>query len=196
MKKQRQAISPQKKKPDTPPKNQKSSSFNKGILFGKQVLVALVGLFLLVQVKKSVDSYRWIYDDLLKGNMETIRKYPNLSTDERYILKMGFPISFMNHIKANTPDSAVILFPDSDVFANTKDPKQDLSGMLGWCSSKYAYYRLLYPRKVVFESEKEQSPFFEKITHVAIVNGWGYDYLKTSVPVEFRTNNAILPVQN
>ncbi|MCL2682695.1 MAG: hypothetical protein FWE63_04315 [Bacteroidales bacterium] len=178
-----------------PPKAPQKSWFDVVVRFGKQALVALAGLFLLVQAKNSAVGYRWVYDSLLKGNMEVIRKHPNLSVDERYVMKMGFPISYLNHIKQHTPDSAIILFPEPSVFLDTKDPNQNLSGMHGWSFSKYAYFRYLQPRKVVFANETD-SPYFEKITHVAIINEWGYDFLSYPVPLEHRPVNAILPIHS
>ena len=183
----------QKSKP--PQKFDSFFKFGKQLFkLGKQLLVALVGLFLLNQVEKSSDGYRWMYEDLLKKNMVTIKKYPEYSLEQRYQMKMGFSMAYIDYVKQNTPDTAVILFPDHQIISDTKDPKQNFSGMVGWCSTKYGYYRFLYPRKVVFESEKEQSPFFEKITHVAIINGWGYEYLSYPVPVEYQSINAISPI--
>ncbi|MDR0437667.1 MAG: hypothetical protein LBH22_05125 [Bacteroidales bacterium] len=179
-----------------PPKAPQKSSFDVVVKFGKQALIALVGLFLLIQIKNSADGYRWVYDSLLKGNMEVIKKHPNLSVDERYQLKIGFPIAFLNHIKQHTPDSAIILIPKHTVFSETpKDPNQSLRGMADWSYSKYAYFRYLQPRKVVFEWETD-SPYFEKVTHVAIINGWGYDYLSYPVHPEHRPNIAILPIHS
>jgi hypothetical protein len=182
------SLNPGSKPSPKPPKSH--SFFN----FGKQILVALVGLFLLVQAKKSVQSYDWVYNNLLKGNMETITKNPNRTVEERYQMRIGFPIVYMSHIKANTPDTAIILFPVCSVFQDTKEPNQDLSRMSLWCDGKAGYSRFLWPRKVVFESEKETSPFFERVTHVAIANGWGYDFLPYHVPDEYRINVGILPI--
>lgn len=178
------------------PKAQNPQKSHILVRIGKQFVVALVGLILIVQIKESSDGYKWVYEGLLKGNLELIKKYPNLSVDERYQMKMGFPLVYLNYIKQNTSDSAVILFPEVRFFSDTKDPKQDLSGIGDWGFTKYAYYRFLYPRKVVLEPEIEKSPFFEKVTHVAIINGWGYDYLKYSVPEEHRVYNTILSIHS
>ena len=196
MKKNNKFSSSQKKPIKTSKPVQKTATSNKIVLFGKQILVALAGLFLLYQVKESSEGYQWVYEGLLKGNMETIKKYPNLSVGERYKIKIGFPMYYFDYIKENTPDTAIILFPDFPVFLETKDPNQDLSGMHSWYVTKYAYYRFLYPRKVVFEAEKDASLFFKKVTHVAIVNGWGYDYLSYPVPEGSRVYNTVLPINS
>jgi len=39
----------------------------------------------------------------------------------------------------------------------------------------------LYPRQVVYESEKDKTKMYNKITYVAIVNNWGYDKLRYDI---------------
>ncbi|MDD5231399.1 MAG: hypothetical protein PHC43_08725, partial [Candidatus Marinimicrobia bacterium] len=50
----------------------------------------------------------------------------------------------------------------------------------------------LYPRRLVYEAEKEKNPFYDKVDYVAIVNFWGYDKLEYEVAQKIKLN--ILPV--
>ena len=51
----------------------------------------------------------------------------------------------------------------------------------------------LYPRKVVGENEKDSSPLYAQVTHVMIVDAWGYD--KLTYPVSRKEKYAVLPIR-
>lgn len=136
---------------------------------------------------KNVDGYTWVYDSLLKGNYKYITDNKHLSADEWREAKMGFSYKYLKHIRDNTPDTAVILMPERDIYF----PKEGKGDFEGDMSNKMWRLRVLYPRKIVDASEMENK-YATEITHVAIVNGWGYD--KLNYEVRDRVQYAVLPV--
>ena len=128
----------------------------------------------------------------LRIDMDIIRKYPlkNTTLDQRYSIVLDKTYSFMTTIKENTPVDAVILYPEYDAFfpAN-KSPVFKQWGV----TNKMWAIRFLYPRTIVKESELETSLYKEKITHVAIVNGWGHKYLSYELDKEYAIL-GVLPV--
>ena len=112
----------------------------------------------------------------LRVDMDIIRKNPikNTTLDQRYSIVLDDTYSYMTTIKENTPIDAVILYPEYDAFFPTnKSPTFKHWGV----ANKMWAIRFLYPRTIVKVSELETSLYKEKITHVAIVNGFGQEYL-------------------
>lgn len=150
------------------------------------LIVAVVALILKEGIQAQV-GYNWVYNGLLKGNMQTINAYPDLSFDEKMGMKLNSSYSYLMYIKEQTPENAVILWPSGADFMKEKSP---FSGELG--NKTYAL-RFLYPRKLVTPNELGKSHFEKEITHVAIVNGCGFDQLPYSINQPFE--HGILPVK-
>lgn len=52
----------------------------------------------------------------------------------------------------------------------------------------------VYPRKLIYHDEKDKYPeLYKTATHVAIINGWGYELLDYNV--QSRSAFAILPLK-
>jgi hypothetical protein len=154
----------------------------------KNVGVALVAGFLLSECLDVQQGYNWAYYSLMKGNMVTIRKYPNLTIEQRNEQKLGNDYAYLQFVKNSKPEDAVILYPSREDFfpEGVESPfKQDIS-------NKTWGLRFLYPRKLVLPSEMETNRYAKDITHVAIVNGRGLERLNYEVetPVEY----GVLPV--
>lgn len=118
-------------------------------------------------------GYDWLLNIMLKGNLETIEKYPDLTTQQRYEMKWGGgEISYVFKVKNETPDSAVILFP----------PKKNLQdvGFKSVVDLPWATY-FLYPRKVVYQDDSTKNPFYAQADYLISINGWGLD--KSPTPV-------------
>lgn len=156
-------------------------------VFTRNILFGFLAFLLILLCYKQQPGYKWTYDNLLRGNMEVIKKYRHLSTDKRNEMKIGFTYVYLRYLKQNTPDSAVILMPRSPAFRR-KDVRNPFGGE-PW--HKIWAARFLYPRKIVYEGEKDNK-YADHITHVAIVNGWGYDQLDYQVAQ--KVDNTVLPL--
>ncbi|MDR1416364.1 MAG: glycosyltransferase family 2 protein, partial [Prevotellaceae bacterium] len=111
----------------------------------------------------------------------------NATLDERYQMKLGFDYVFLNHIKQNTPEDAVILFPLKKC-TTEKGGDSQLSGNI---NSKYWVTHFVYPRRILYKDEQETNSRYSDVTHVAIVAGHGYEDL--NYPVMERYYFTVLP---
>ena len=114
---------------------------------------------------------RYIYKD-----MSAISKlsFKNTSLDERYTVVLKTTYTYFNLIKNNSPEDAVILYPDYDAFF--PENEEHVFNNPG-IANKMWVIRFLYPRKIVTQSELESSSYKDKITYVAIANGRGREFL-------------------
>jgi hypothetical protein len=93
----------------------------------------------------------------------------------------------LKYLRENTPENAVILLPPHSAIDTSEEMK-----FLN--SAEWVEY-FIFPRLCVGEDDKEKSKaLYEKVTHVAIVNGWGYDKLHYSP--EKRTSEIVLPIDS
>lgn len=136
-----------------------------------------------------VQGYDWMLNTMLKSNIDTINKYPDLNIDQRYELKWGGKvgygeIAYINRIKQQTPDSAIIIAPPRKLLTQVGFKS---SAELPWLT----YF--VYPRQVVYEDDKDSSKLYARANYVLAVNGWGFDKLN------YRVNNPqafmILPLK-
>ncbi|MEG1685127.1 MAG: hypothetical protein RR319_04180 [Bacteroides sp.] len=172
------------KKPD---KQQYSSSeYFRWIL--KNGILALIAYFLVFKLIDIQPGYNWIYNGLLKGNMEIIKEYPNITDDQKWEYKLGSTYTYLRFLKENTPPDAIILYPDANAFF----PKDKEKMFTGEPYNKMLALRFLYPRKLIIPSEIGKSHYASKATHVAIVNGFGYD--KLNYQPEHKIEHGVLPI--
>lgn len=181
---------------DKKEKNRQKSKNNpvpnrKGISFAwvvKNMVALIVVLFLLNKFVISIQpGYNWAYN-MLQKNLEYTRLYAQTTTDNRFEMKLGLSHVYLRYLKENTPENAVILLPSKEAFY----PEGEERIFSGEPYNKLWATRFLYPRRVVIPSELGVTPWSEKITHVAIVNGRGYEYLDYEVPE--KTPHIVLPI--
>lgn len=177
----------EQQKSKTERKNEKKPRF--AIVLLCNIVLLLFSWIIVVQLYQKMPGYRWVYSDLLKGNMELIHKYKNLPIETRYEMKLGYTYAYLRYITQQTPDSAVILMPGERSVYFPANRKTDFTGQP---YNKIWATRFLFPRKIVFEGEENNNKYANRITHVAIVNGWGYD--KLNYPVENPIGNTVLPL--
>ena len=112
-----------------------------------------------------------IYKDM---NAISKLSFKKTSLDERYSVVLKTTYTYFNLIKNNSPEDAVILYPDYNAFfPENEEPVFNNPGI----ASKMWAIRFLYPRIIITPAELESSSYKDKITYVAIVNGRGREFL-------------------
>jgi hypothetical protein len=166
---------------------QKKQSGSVSTTIGLNVLFLLLSFVFIKGLVMKQEGYGWALN-MLKGNMETIRQYPDLTVDERNSIKLGASFNFLKYLRENTPENAVIYLPAQSAFfpAGVKSP------FTGEPFNKLWATRFLYPRKIVTASEMGHNDYSDKLTHVAIVHGVGLDMLPYQVPQPF--DFGVLPI--
>lgn len=156
-------------------------------------MIALIISFLVVFVLyKTVGGYKWLWDTLVIGNIKMIRKYPDLTIEKKWEVKCGFDYTYLNFIKKNTPEDAIILMPsDSALYPEGQKSDFNTRNSAGVKNKAWSTY-FLYPRKVVYEREKESNPLYTKVNYVAIANYKGYE--KLSYKIDKKQKYYVLPI--
>lgn len=148
---------------------------------------------------KVTRGYRWAIHDLAFKNLENIEQVkqqlsmqradstPQALFEAKMNMKVGLYPMF-NYIKANTPENAVILLPEGDA-AVSNNSKWNFIYDPEWVE----YF--IYPRLCLAIGREDEHPELKnRITHVLIIEGKGYDRLKYNVPLDQRPQEAILPI--
>lgn len=165
--------------PATQPDHKQTPKDNwwKHFLGIRSMAVAMAGCFLLYTAISMEEGYQWVWNGLLKGNWTYIRQHRHASLEERNQMKMGFNYAYLNYIKKNTPDDAIILFP-------LKEHITEQSGNMklgGEITAKNWVTHFVYPRKALYKDEEATNPLYGRVTHVAIIAGHGYEDLEYEV---------------
>ena len=158
-------------------------------LFGwRSVIIGLIGIFVLKIAVSTDPGYNFVCHRLLFSNWEFIQEHKNLSYDQKLISKLGFSYVYVDHLKKNTPESAVILFPKKEYIRQkgSQEIRDEITNKV-WLAS------FLYPRKTVFEDERETNPLFKQANYAAIINTQGYNLLEYDV--EQKIEYALLPIK-
>lgn len=176
-----------KSNPKTPKQENapKTSSHPDGKWLLKNILFLLLALLLVKITFTEQPAYKWVYYNLLKGNMSLIKQYPDISFEQKMQMKLGVNYEYLHFIKQATPENAVILYPSQEAFSKEGSPFAHIYNKI------YAT-RFLYPRKLVLESELGVSKYADQINYVAIVNGEGKD--KLSYPTDSAYQHGVLPI--
>lgn len=171
-------------------KNKSPALTSKHIPFLNNLIITIFFVLLVFKLKDQNPGYKWVHETLIGANLKTIKKYKKLTFEQKQEAKMGFNAKYLNFIKNNTPDTAIILMPPDSIIFPSKG-KSEFNKYITrkvWCSY------IIYPRKIVYEREKHISPLYDNVTHVAIINGWGYN--KLTYRVNNRSNYTIMPIKN
>jgi len=176
------------KKKERAPQPAKKEDGSKSLAFLSAIFFNLIGgglavMFLYI-IFSNVQGYDWLYNTMLKNNFETIEKYPNLTIPERYEAKWGGEIGYINRIKQQTPDSAIILVPPKKILTQ--------AGFKSAVELPWLTY-FVYPRKVVYEDDKDSSKLYSHVNYVLAVNGWGFD--KVNYRIDKPEAFMILPMK-
>lgn len=142
----------------------------------RNIIIGTVFFISLSYLYNHSSSYKWLYEKFYKSNYSTIKNYSHYTIEERYQSKLGFYAKYMFFIKSHTPDTAIILMPPDSVIQAI-----DKKNRMGWLTSKRHSTYFLYPRKAIYKKLSSDSIYFDKITHVVIVDGKGYENLPFTV---------------
>lgn len=173
-------------------RNDKKASRSMGKLFipkrylGEIILAA--GMFLAIKgMIKYNDGYDWLFNKMLSENREFETRFADSSMEKRLENKIGFDLVYLNFINKNTLEDAIIVMPvDTEFFPKGEESHFDKNiNTLGWAS----YF--VYPRRIVSYKEP-RTPLFQKATHMALVNKYGYERLPYKVDFPYRY--AVLPI--
>ncbi len=148
-------------------------------------------ILLLILLASYNDGYGWFYDKLLKNNFVFMNEAPNMTYHEKMYYKLGFSWKYLNFIKENTPEDAIILMPPDSIFL-PRNKKSDFNSSI--LSKEWSSY-FVYPRKLVYEREKTSSPLYKQANYIAIVDYCGYSKLPYEVKANIRTQYSVLPMQ-
>jgi len=136
--------------------------------------VTAIGIYASINLNQ---GYLWMWKGYLVPNWEYIGQNAKATVDKRLEMKLGLDYSFLNYIKQNTPEDAVILFPLPEHIIE-KNGDMQLTSNVSW---KHWATHFIYPRRIVYKSEAETNPLYEHYTHVAICAGHGYEDLEYGV---------------
>lgn len=183
-----------KDKPVQPAKKQgpsKAGSSVTGWFFN--IFGAFAALIFITVIFSNVQGYDWLMHTMLKQNFETIEQNPpDLTVPQRYEVKWGGrvgqgEISYVNRIKDQTPDSAIIIMP----------PRKQITdvGFKSMQEMPWLTY-FLYPRKVVYEDDKDStnsSKLYARANYILALNGWGMN--KVNYQIQKPEAFMVLPLK-
>ena len=161
---------------------------NWSVFILRNVFILILFFFIFKNLYDNSPGYKWLNENFISENMRIMRENPDYTLEQKYEVKFGFFAKYVNLIVENTPDSSIILMP-ADSVVKSIDAKYNMN-MLG--SKRHTGY-FLYPRKAVYMNNDFDSVYMDNITHVAIVNGVGYEYLPYNV--KNKSLFTILPIK-
>ncbi|MCW3127372.1 MAG: hypothetical protein JWO03_3030 [Bacteroidetes bacterium] len=174
---------------DTP----KHKPFSDTQVLRRNLLVSFVLVILLIALYATVPGYNYVVKDVAIHNKELMDhiqtqklnlNLPEITTE----LKREFRMEdyFLIKTMMETPENSVILLPPVSAV--------DTSAIFKELSEPEVMEYYLYPRLCISEDEKDKKKdLYAKVTHVAIVNGWGYDKLHYTPPA--RPSEAVLSIE-
>ncbi len=160
------------------------STINKIVL--RNLLSFAVFAFVIFLLYSNIPGYNWLWNGLIKGNLETIRTYPNLTRDIKFEYKEKPDAGFINFIKNNTSDSASIVFPPRDLLVNNKRKFKRLHNK-AWITYT------LYPREIHYFNELSDTSNLKRFDFIAVFEYWGYD--KVIYPADRTNEYYLLPTK-
>jgi len=168
-----------KRKKNEPVRTENKKNRFLSLLF-RNVFAVIISAVIVFFLYKNIQGYQWVWDSLVIKNLEIVNQHSDLTNEQKWAIKLGFDYRYLEFLKKNTPENAVILMPaDSALFpqgVKSEFTKESYSVR----NKAWATY-FLYPRKIVYEKELLKSPYASQITHVAIANYRGYERLNYSV---------------
>lgn len=169
----------------------KTTSTDTWLNMAKNIGLLLASVMVVMWAEKNVNGYKWVHDSLIGNNLKMMEKFKDADYDKKMELKVAFNYRFAKFLKDNTPENAVIMLPKDtlDTYIVT-DPKTKRKQRLEYLSNPGWVSYFTYPRRVL--SEGDTSILCDSVTHVAIVNGHGYELLPFAV--DQRQQFGVMPM--
>jgi hypothetical protein len=173
------------------PSKNHSVGLKAGVLFSgrrwlrlRHALLVAAVLLMLAALVRFNEGYDHVFSKFGRGISGNSR-YDSLSYDQRLAVKLGFTARYLQMLRDSVPANAVILMPPDSIFF----PKDTTSRFTRQIRNRRWVAYFIHPRKVVYEDEKDTLELYNRFTHVAVVNYWGYD---KAAPVRERKRYAVI----
>lgn len=158
-----------------------------------RLLILICSVLIVYLTVTYVPIYNLIYEDVLKASLNFVNQNRDLSKQQKLEGKFGFDVRYLEYLKKNTPENAVIIMPPDSVI-HPGDESGDFNNLdLSSITSKIWTSYFVYPRKLVYEREKSTNPLYSEATHVAVINYWGYE--KLDYNVSEREKYIVMPIK-
>ena len=174
---------------------QKAKPLTDSQIMRRNLLVSFVLVFLMVLLYASIPGYNFAIKEVAIRNKEKIEQIetrrlnanmPELTMEDKRLFKIE-DYWYIQFIRERTPTNAVVLLPPHSAVDTT--PEFNLLNSSEWME----YF--LFPRLCISEDEKNtKKELYSRITHVAIVNNWGYEHLKYEP--NGRPPATVLPIES
>lgn len=171
--------------------SEKTNNNTNEISFGWNVGLLVFALIIMVVVYNNNDSYKWLYKQMLKGNLEFIKENPQLTYNDKIESKFGLDYSVLKTIVEKTPENAVVLFPSSKIIDTVRKVNKLPNRNENLMSKDWDEY-FIFPRRIIFEEQKSISKI--KPTHALILGGMGYENLTYPIENDKRKFLDVLPI--
>ncbi len=164
----------------------------KGIPFVKNLLMAAVISAFIFTVFRENTGYNWVWESLIGENLKFANRSSHLTEAQKFQSKFGIDAAALDYIEQHTPENAIILMPPGAILMADSASfqfKKDLGGIKvrNWALD------MLYPRKLVYFDEKDKNMFYSKISHIVVMDGWGFEFLNY-IP-DTRNNFDVLAIR-
>lgn len=154
-------------------------------------------------------SYKWLYNTHLLQNYKNIIELDTLCQEDIQASKSGTSYQYLRYcIIDKTPEDAIILMPDKEDLVLPEGAPDNALEFPDLKRKAWCYY-FVYPRQLVYDEYEgldsleghknyyqncDYEELRKKVTHVAIVNGRGYEHLNY-IPRR-REAHVVLPIND
>jgi hypothetical protein len=175
------------KQQSVPVKRRRNLAFIRTALNVLKLLVFLAIIYILIVNNK---GYSRLYKYNVVRILDDIEKYGGSTHEEKMRRMLGADYSYLSFVRNETPEDAIILAPPRSIW----HPEGKKLGFGNWITSKSYVSYFIYPRRVIYDDEKDaQNPLKGQLTHVMIVDHWGYE--KLDYPVSNKEQFSVLPIR-
>lgn len=155
----------------------------KGISTNINIFLFIFTVIFLIVLYNKNESYKWMYEQMLKGNIDFIKENPDLTYDQKIESKFQLDYSVLKTIKDQTPENAIIIFPTRKILDTVRKVNKLPNRNENFLNKDWVEY-YIFPRKIIFSEDKNSSKL--QPTFALILGGMGYENLNYQVQSEQR----------